>query len=272
MKQVVAFEDLDSISSNDNQEKTFKSPSEIPYDIVCVGFGAAALSIAIALRECGEKARVLFLESKREFGWHCGMLIPGARMQISFIKDLATLRNPQSHFTFLNYLHQHDRLTTFINLSTTLPLREEFNDYMRWCASHFDDWVAYGQEVLNIEPASSEHGNPIRKFRVHLQDARTRDTRTVVARHVILAAGGQPAIPFSYPPSLLHSKIIHSAEYMYLAERVLRDHNHQYDLAVIGGGQSAAEIFDDLSAKYPRAKISLISRASSLKPSDDSPL
>ena len=104
------------------------------YDLVCIGFGPASLAIAIALHDRGVKSRVLYIEKQRGFVWHGGMLLPNTRMQISFLKDLATLRDPRSKFTFLNYLKTKNRLVPFTNLSTFLPLREEYNDYMSWCA------------------------------------------------------------------------------------------------------------------------------------------
>ena len=274
MKSGPQIEELDSFISDGNHANSSNPTFKGTYDIVCVGFGPAALSIAIALLERGESVRVLFLERQKRFGWHCGMLFPGARMQISFIKDLATLRNPQSQFTFLNYLHHQNRLVTFTNLSTMLPLREEFNDYMSWCASHFGNWVKYGQEVLGVEPGSRQItcDDPMRKFKIHVRDIGTQEVWTVVTKNVVVATGRQPAIPFPHPRALFCTKIIHSSSYMTLTPQLLRDKDHQYNLAVVGGGQSAAEIFDDLSSKYPRARISLITRASSLKPSDDSPL
>ncbi len=80
-------------------------------------------------------------------------------MQISFIKDLATVRDPRSEFTFLNYLQKHGRLVQFANLGTFLPTRLEFEDYMRWCASSFDDVVAYGQEAVSILPEKTNPKN-----------------------------------------------------------------------------------------------------------------
>ena len=54
------------------------------------------------------------------------MMLDGAKMQISFLKDLATLRNPSSTYSFISYLHAHGRLATFVNLSTFTPSRVEF--------------------------------------------------------------------------------------------------------------------------------------------------
>ena len=71
----------------------------------------------------------------------------------SCFKDLATLRNPRSKFTFLSYLHSQNRLSAFINRGTTIPSRREFADYLTWAAaevlrSGVD--VAYSEEVIAI--------------------------------------------------------------------------------------------------------------------------
>lgn len=42
-------------------------------------------------------------------------------------------------------------------------------------------------------------------------------------------------------------------------------------VAIIGGGQSAAEAFIDLNDSYPSVQVDLILRGSALKPADDSP-
>src|SRR5690606_17794622 len=124
------------------------------------------------------------------FAWHSGMLLPGSRMQISFIKDLASLRNPRSHFTVINYLHLQNRLVTFTNLATFLPLRQEYNDYMPWCAKHFDDQVRYGETVSAVDPIALD-GEAVSKFKVHSVDA-SGESRMRTAKHVVVAVGGKP--------------------------------------------------------------------------------
>jgi L-ornithine N5-oxygenase len=237
-----------------------------------VGFGPAALAIAIAMRDAGLRPRVLFLEKQAEFGWHTGMLLPGTKMQISFIKDLATLRNPRSHFTFLNYLHQKDRLVQFTNLSTHTPFREEFNDYMKWCASHFNDWVRYGQEVVSIAPAPTQGSTlPAEYFKIVSRDTRTGQLRELSAKNVIVANGRQPAVPAGL--SLRDEPVlVHSSAYMNTVPKKFQNPTGSYRFAVVGGGQSAVEIAEDLLSRYPNAKVSLVVRAPALKPSDDSPL
>src|ERR1041385_4771506 len=121
------------------------------YDLVGVGFGPANLALAIAVAEHnarpdGTPLRGLFLERQVRFGWHRGMLIDNATMQVSFLKDLATMRNPTSSFSFLSYLHSKGRLVDFINHKNLFPLRIEFHDYFEWAAAKVDDVVSYGTE------------------------------------------------------------------------------------------------------------------------------
>src|SRR5690349_11577683 len=85
---------------------------ELPvYDVVGVGFGPSNLALAIAATEhnaeapASEQVSVRFLERQPTFGWHRGMLLDDATMQVSFLKDLVTLRNPASRFSFLSFLH-----------------------------------------------------------------------------------------------------------------------------------------------------------------------
>ncbi|KAI5291237.1 hypothetical protein KEM54_005739 [Ascosphaera aggregata] len=237
------------------------------YDIISVGFGAAALSIAIALRDLGIKPRIVFLEKQSEFGWHTGMLLPGTKMQISFLKDLATQRDPTSHFTFLNYLHVKGRLVNFTNLSTHLPLREEFNDYLKWCASHFDDVARYNQEVLSVTP----NGTPAGSFTVRSRDVITGAIKEFVGKQVIVATGGDKAIPRGLAGQSLPEGIIHSSEFMNKVPQKFTDSSAEYKCAIIGGGQSAVELSEEFASRYPNSKVNLFMRGSAIRPSDDSP-
>ena len=76
-------------------------PQEVPppsavHDLVGVGFGPSNLGLAIALDEQGSGLTTRFVERQEGFGWHRGMLLEDATMQVSFLKDLVTLRNPAS--------------------------------------------------------------------------------------------------------------------------------------------------------------------------------
>lgn len=255
-------------SSTPNSISSSSTLSCQMYDLICVGFGPASLAIAIALLESNitPTPRVLFVEKQSQFAWHSGMLLPGARMQISFIKDMASLRNPRSHFTFLNYLHENGRLVDFTNLDTFLPRREEYNDYLTWCASHFDEDVKYGEEVTRVEPLGEK---TVDGFRISSRNS-AGATEVRQAKHVIVAVGGRPNIPAVFPKE--NKRVIHSSQYSNIVDKLLTDKNTNYKLAVLGAGQSAAEIYADLGERFPNAKTNIIFKSDSLKPSDDSPL
>ena len=257
-----------SISSSNLNTNT-KPLTQEPYDLLCVGFGPASLAIAVALHDLEINARVLFIERQPQFAWHSGMLLPTARMQISFLKDLATFRDPRSRFTFLNYLKEKDRLEAFTNLSTFLPFREEFNDYLTWAASHFDEYVRYSTEVVAIVPAS-EGGNPVQTWNVISRDTQTHDTLSFSAKNVIIAVGGQPKLPRVLQG--IGENVVHSSQYLRAVPHKLPLSKPNARVAVVGGGQSAAEIFDDLTSRFPQLNTTLYTTQFALKPSDDSPL
>ncbi|EXA47697.1 L-ornithine N5-oxygenase [Fusarium oxysporum f. sp. conglutinans race 2 54008] len=254
------------------------APADSEFDLICAGFGPASLAVAVAihdaiaegkkLRPDGAAPKVLFLEKQTKFAWHAGMLLPGAKMQISFIKDLATLRNPRSEFTFLNYLHRQGRLVDFTNLSTFLPARTEYEDYLRWCSSWFDHVVSYNNEVLSISPESKEAG-AVKTFTVQARNGKTGQVQSFRSRHVLVAAGGQPSLPKSLPAK--HPRVLHSSQFANYAPQILAKQNAPYRVAVIGAGQSAAEIFNNVQNLYPNSKTYLIMRQEFLRPSDDSP-
>lgn len=251
------------------------------HDVLYIGFGPASLAIAIALHDVmdpalsqtptnpGWKPKVCFLERQKQFAWHSGMLVPGARMQISFIKDLATLRDPRSSFTFLNYLHHKNRLAHFANLGTFLPTRMEFEDYMRWCAQRFEDVVSYGEEVIAIYPGQTNPHGVVDYFTVRSRNVETDEISSRNARKVVVAIGGKPKMPPEFPRD---PRIMHSSQYCTTLPTMLQNESDAYNIAVIGSGQSAAEIFHDLHRRYPNARTTLILRDSALRPSDDSPL
>ena len=268
----------------ENRSNLRYTPEHELHDLICVGFGPASLAIGVAIHDAlegtdpsladipgleGRAPKVAFLEKQPQFAWHAGMLLPGAKMQITFMKDMATMRNPRSEFTFINYLHQKNRLVEFANLNTFLPARVEYEDYMRWCASWFEEVVSYSQEVVKVNPQKSANGE-ISAFEVVSRNLLTGQIETRRARHVVVAAGGRPNITAPFPQD--HPKVVHSSKFSYTSKQILKDHQAPYKIAVVGNGQSAAEIFDFLHANYPNSETRLLIKGGALRPSDDSPL
>ena len=132
------------------------------YDLIGVGCGPSNLALSIALEERSKSQgalSTLFLDKQANYRWHGNTITGQSDLQVSFLKDLVTLRNPSSPYSFVNYLHKHDRLVDFINLGTFYPSRLEFNDYLSWIAKHFAKQFNYGEEVLSVEPVLSKGNN-----------------------------------------------------------------------------------------------------------------
>ncbi|MET3845210.1 lysine N(6)-hydroxylase/L-ornithine N(5)-oxygenase family protein [Bradyrhizobium sp. OAE829] len=243
----------------------------IEHDVIGVGFGPSNLALAIALDECARRSRLkctpLFVERQRQFTWHGGMLLPGSDMQISFLKDLVSLRDPTSPFTFVNYLHKHGRLQDFINCRTFYPSRTEFNDYLRWVAAQFKSQAAYGETVVAIEPVTV--GQSVNSLRVYSRNFAGGET-VRLAKNLVVAAGGKPNIPQVFAKIADDSRLFHSSRYLDTVESAGLG-GKAACVAVVGGGQSAVEVTVDLRNRFPHANIDLIFRGHALKPSDSSP-
>jgi len=217
-----------------------------------VGFGPSNLALAIALAE--RRMAAVFVEKQPEFGWHLGMLLPHARMQIPFLKDLATLRNIKSDFTFLNYLSERGRLVEFIGLHTLFPSRMEFHDYLDWAAARVAADVRYGHRVVEI--SSAEPGFVVR----------TEPDRIVHAAALVLATGLQPVLPAGVDetPRQWHSHRL-------LDNLAALSLSGPGRFAVIGAGQSAGEVVAHLHETYPQAEVHAVFARYGYSSVDDNP-
>ncbi|GAB3458590.1 lysine N(6)-hydroxylase/L-ornithine N(5)-oxygenase family protein [Actinophytocola sediminis] len=234
-------------------------------DVVGIGFGPSNLALAIAIAEHNQQATdqvsALFLERQQQFGWHRGMLIEDATMQVSFLKDLVTMRNPTSEFSFLSYLHGADRLVDFINQKSLFPLRIEFHDYLQWAARRVADSVHYNREVIAVEPVT-DAGTVV------AMDVITRhgaDTTTYRARNLVFGVGLEPRLPTG---ARLSDRVWHNRDLLHRVERLGENPRR---VAVVGAGQSAAEVTKFLHDRFPHAEVCGIFARYGYSPSDDSP-
>lgn len=236
------------------------------HDLIGIGFGPSNIALAIALEEqdnSGQQRDAFFIERQPTFAWHPHMLLDHAHMQISFLKDLVTPRNPGSRYSFLNYLHEKGRLQDFINLQTFFPSRHEFNDYLSWAAANFDDRCAYGEDVFEVLPETQD--GEVTHLRVRSRD-QDHNIHERLTRSLVIGVGGAANIPPCFAGLKNDPRVFHSSHYLRELERQVSPKR----IAVIGAGQSAAEIFLDLHGREG-TQVDLISRAWAFKPSDDSP-
>ncbi|WP_349369150.1 SidA/IucD/PvdA family monooxygenase [Salinarimonas sp.] len=237
-------------------------------DLVGVGFGPANLALALALEEDASSSRSaysrLFLEAKRDFSWHKGMLLDGATMQISFLKDLVTQRNPQSPHSFLCYLKDRGRLADFLNLKDFFPTRLEFHDYFKWCSEAVGPVVRYNQKVLSVDLATPG-GAAVATLAVTARGADGTE-RTHFTRAVSLAMGLAPRLPLGLAAG---PRVWHTSDLLPRTTALAPSASPRF--AVVGAGQSAAEAVEHLLARFPDARVHTIMSRLGFTPSDDTP-
>ncbi|MBZ6093494.1 SidA/IucD/PvdA family monooxygenase [Streptomyces olivaceus] len=241
-----------------------------PYDLIGVGFGPSNLALAIAAEELDPGRSCLFLERNPGVRWHPGMLLEGARMQISYLKDLVSLRNLASPYTFLSYLKAKGRLEKFINIGVNRPTRLEYQDYLSWVADHFGHVVRYESEVVAVAPVAGPGSETLDLLHVRMRDARSGELHDLYARNVVHAGGGTPRR--GAPGRICDvSSVIHSGGFLPAFPERFPDHDAVLDLGVVGDGQSAAEITAHILNHYPNARVHLFVPGYALRATDNNP-
>jgi lysine N6-hydroxylase len=222
------------------------------YRCVGIGVGPANLSLASLMHSHPEITN-LFLDKKESFGWHDDQQIPDATIQVSMFKDLVSLSEPTSKFSFLSYLHELGRVYHFLNAQFEHVPRQEFRNYMEW-ASRKNENIVFGEEVLSVEYNGVFH---VRST-----------TRAVTADNIVVGVGVEPRVPSQAYPHL-GERQFHVSEYLTRAASL-----GGMRVGVIGGGQSGAEAFLDLMSRpngdLPR-RVVWISPRPNFFPIDDSP-
>lgn len=240
------------------------------HDLIGIGFGPSNVAMAIALSEHNagadrqESITAHFFEQQPSFGWHRGMLLDDATMQVSFLKDLVTLRNPTSEFSFLCYLKSKGRLIDFINHKNLFPLRVEFHDYFEWAAAQVEDMVSYGHEVVGVAPV-------IRDEAVEYLEVTVRSGEGLVvhrARNLVIGTGLRPRMPDGVDRG---DRVWHNSELLTRVdelEAVTSPSPTRF--VVVGAGQSAAENVAYLHRRFPEAEVCAVFSRYGYSPADDS--
>lgn len=227
-----------------------------------IGFGPSNLALAIALEELGISACSHFVEQAPDCGWQSGMLLDGSDIQNNPIRDLVTPRDPQSYYTFINYLKQNGRLFEYLNLGLTYPLRKEYFRYISWAASHFKQLVSYSSRVtsLHLLPRTLDRGPR--------WCAVTDSNVGRVAQCLVVGTGRTPNVPEVFRKHL-GPNLFHLNDYLPNIRRLLTEGIRR--ITVIGASQSAVEILLDLMTRFPSAEIQAVHRSFGFRQKDTSP-
>lgn len=204
------------------------------HDLLGVGLGPFNLSLA-ALAEPLDDVDAVFLEARDDVAWHPGLLLPDSTLQVPFLADLVTMADPTSPYSFLNYLKQVGRIYPFYIRESFYPLRSEYSRYLQWAADRLAS-VRFGHRVTAVR----------RDEAAGCYVVTSTTSEGVVehrARRVVLGIGTAPHLP--EPLRDLDApagRVRHAAGYLPSREELTASPS----IAVVGSGQSAAEVFRDL--------------------------
>lgn len=219
-------------------------------DLAGIGAGPFNLSLAAAMTHAPPR-KCAFFERRPAPGWHDGLMLEGARMQTSPLKDLIAPIRPTSPFTFLNYLVETGRFWDFAGARAETVERAEFADYLGWAARRLPS-VRFGAPV-DLARAAPDGFELIRDGRPFAR-----------ARALSVAVGTEPRIPRFAAP-LIGADCLHASRF--LRERPAFSGRR---VAVVGGGQTGAEIFLHLlGAAEPPAKTVWIDRRPRISPLEE---
>ncbi|WNV88336.1 SidA/IucD/PvdA family monooxygenase [Umezawaea sp. Da 62-37] len=225
-------------------------------ELLAIGAGPANLALAVALEELAPdelSTRTLIVEQHDDVAWQRGMLLPWSQSQVSFLKDLVTLRNPRSRYSFVNYLHSIDRLDEFINLGSATPYRLEISDYLQWVARSLTKVrVEHGRRVVAIEPSGVVAGE-VTEWLVRFSDG-----GTVRCRDLVIGAGRDAFVPEEFA-AIPREKVIHSTEFS--SRTAEMDPAAAHRVVVVGGAQSAAEMLWSSHQGFPNSQCTMVMRS-----------
>ncbi|GGY39061.1 lysine N(6)-hydroxylase/L-ornithine N(5)-oxygenase family protein [Streptomyces djakartensis] len=240
-----------------------------PRDLVGIGIGPANLSLA-ALAHPLRELDTAFYEQRPAFGWHSGLLIDGATIQVPFLADLVTLADPTSHWSFLNWLRSHERLFPFYFAERFHIQRAQYDAYCRWVCENLPG-LHFGHQVDAVR------WNPERDvFEVDFTQLGTDGEAEALGRthtrNVVLGIGTEPHVPDPLKPLVQAPgvPVLHAADYLgHRAALLAAEH-----VTVVGIGQSGAEIFLDLLRGRPagREKLHWLGRTEAFAPMEYSKL
>lgn len=201
------------------------------YDFIGIGLGPFNLGLA-ALTAPHTQINAVFFEQREKFNWHPGMMLDDVTLQTPFMSDLVTLADPTSEYSFLNYAKQHNKLYAFYIREDFFLLRKEYNQYCQWVSQSLEN-IRFKHTVTQVT------FDEARQY-YQVQVTNGADSTVYYARHIVLGTGPQPFLPeCARQPN---PRVLHSSAYLSRKAELLEAKR----ITLVGGGQSAAEIYYDL--------------------------
>lgn len=218
------------------------------FSISGIGIGPFNLGLAALLARHPE-VNCIFLERKAEFHWHEGLLLPGTTLQVPFFADLVTMADPTHPLSYINYLHQHERLYQFYYYDNFLVPRREYDHYCRWVAQQLTS-CHFGENVVDVRYAPD-----IDQFVIETVSS-LGEKKKLHSQDLVVGIGTSPWLP-QWAQSCDHPLVRHSADFAKIQDELMRCRR----VTVVGSGQSAAEcvlaLFSSLTPEQVDAGASI---------------
>lgn len=235
------------------------------YDLVGIGIGPFNLGLA-ALSQPIKELNCLFIDQNESFNWHPGLLLANTTLQVPFMADLVTFADPQSPYSFINYLHVHNRLYKFYFYENFFILREEYNHYCQWVAQQLDN-LRFNTLVTDIKQIDTDSDGKI--YQIFIKNLIDQTISKIYSKHIALGIGTSPQIPAKFS-KIKHPNVLHSANFLKYESKL----RNLQSICVVGSGQSAGEIVLELlkqQGEYPR-QLTWLTRANGFFPMEYSKL
>ncbi|MCP1198312.1 lysine N(6)-hydroxylase/L-ornithine N(5)-oxygenase family protein [Notoacmeibacter sp. MSK16QG-6] len=189
-------------------------------DLAGIGLGPFNLSLA-ALADGIPDLSAAFFERSPTVSWHAGLTFSDAVLQTSPLKDLVTPVCPTNRWSFLNYLVENGRFYDFMAARFETVSRQEFSDYLAWAAD--------GLSSTHLDAGVEDIDFTGNQFRL-----RFKDRPDCYSRALAIGTGREPLIPANV---VTGPDCFHASQYLHMHPDIAGRR-----VAVIGGGQSGAEI------------------------------
>ena len=218
---------------------------------VAIGGGPANLSLA-ALYGAAHGEPMPVLERNPGPSWHVGLLLPGARLQTSWVKDLVSLVDPRHDLSFLNYIVSTGRVYAFLNAQFDSIPRLEFARYLSWASARLDVRYGTGVDLVTFD----------RDFVLH-----AGGHEVARAEHLVFGLGTQPRLPACFAGRDLPGVVVADRLGAHITD--MEAHRDE-PVLVIGSGQTGAECVLSLLSRGFR-DVQWLGRRHWFAPLDDSP-
>lgn len=243
------------------------------YDVVCIGFGTKGLALSTVLADHDPTQKVLVVERDSRFNEDLGFASTEGSGGSTFLRDLITLRNPRSEFTFVNFLHETNLLVAFTNASQLTTSRNLTARYLAWVAQKIQQlgWVTFNKEAVNIKPVQVAANGQVNRWTIDLRASSNGSASKITCKRLVVATGPQSRLPDSLASPKLASNVIPMSKSAQLIEMV-HSADRPLNIAIVGADQEAVELFEHLITASGQHRATMILKGSALRVEDGTPL